>query len=51
MLSALTQFTTSLCARAETFDDLFLTRIKSSPYGAGIRRKLAPRFVAMVGVV
>ncbi len=33
MLSALTLFATSLCARAATFDDLWLTRIKPPPYG------------------
>lgn len=32
-LSALTLFATCLCARAETFDDLWLTRIKPPPYG------------------
>ena len=31
-LSALTLFATCLCARAETFDDLWLTRIKPPPY-------------------
>ena len=33
MLSALTLFAASPCARAETFDDLWRTRIKPPPYG------------------
>ena len=33
MLSALTLFATCSCGRAETFDDLWLTRIKPPPYG------------------
>ncbi len=33
MLSALTLFATCPCARAATFDDLWLTRIKPPPYG------------------
>jgi len=33
MLSALTLFATCPCARAETFADLWLTRIKPPPYG------------------
>jgi rare lipoprotein A (peptidoglycan hydrolase) len=32
-LSVLTLFATCLCARAETFEDLWLTRIKPPPYG------------------
>ena len=32
-LSALTLVATCLCARAETFDDLWRTRIKPPPYG------------------
>jgi hypothetical protein len=35
MLSALTLFTTCQYARAETFDDLWLTHIKPPPYGGG----------------
>ena len=31
--SALTLFATCLCASAETFEDLWLTRIKPPPYG------------------
>ena len=33
MFSTLTLFATCLCAGAETFDDLWLTRIKPPPYG------------------
>ena len=33
MLSALTLFASHPCARAATFDDLWLTRIKPPPYG------------------
>ena len=33
MLPALTLFATCLCARAETFDERWLTRIKPPPYG------------------
>ena len=33
MLSAPALVATGLCARAETFDDLWLTRIKPPPYG------------------
>ena len=33
MLSALALFATCPCGRAETFDDLWLTRIKPPPYG------------------
>src|ERR1700751_6394768 len=33
VLTALTQFATSPDARTETFDDLWLTRIKPPPYG------------------
>ncbi|HEV2970830.1 MAG TPA: septal ring lytic transglycosylase RlpA family protein [Pirellulales bacterium] len=32
-LSALTLFASDLCARADSFEDLWLTRIKPPPYG------------------
>jgi len=37
MISALTLLATCLCACAETFEDLWLTRIKSPPYGGLVK--------------
>jgi len=44
-LSALTLFATCLCAGAETFDDLWLTRIKPPPYG-GVATEFDDRIAA-----
>ena len=44
-LSALTLFTSDLCARADSFEDLWLTRIKPPPYG-GVATEFNDRVAA-----